>query len=340
MRPFAITLTILLGMVFTLNVVLTVVIERLDPAEALFVYKDVDDRRYQKARIEVMPAARIVTFGSSRVLTLSAAAAGLGPGELYNAGVGAATVEDYIALWNLLRKQGKAPEVAVFSVDAWVVDRAQPPARWRSLSAEVTEFLDVRGDEPVALWSRAREVTFRWDRAKELFSYSLLRVTMRDLRHVWRMRNSDRMGPNSLAEEDYGAHWEGQSEEHVRRVAEEYGRAGADGLREFHLDRERAEWLEALWRDMQAHGVRVLAYMPPYHPVTWELLQADPQTASALRITGAAVTEAARSTGVVFRDESDPASIPCAESEFYDGRHPKGVCLGRIVNGLLRESAL
>ena len=341
MSPFAVTVAGLLGTVLALNVVMTVAIERLDPAQAIAVYKDVDDRRFQKARIEVMPRARVAVFGSSRILPLSTAAAGLPPGALFNAGVGAATVEDYIALWMRLRKQEKVPDVAVFSVDAWVVDWAQPPARWRSLAGDVTEFLDAHGRGSAELWSRSRQAVFLWERAKDLLSYSLLRVTIRDLRQVWRTRTAPDAGVAArLAEEDYGARWEGQGEEQVRRIAIEYARAGADGLRDFHLDRQRVEWLEALWRDMRAHQVTVLVYMPPYHPATWALLQADPRAAQALRSTHDALGDTARAAGVGFHDASDPARIPCAESEFYDGRHPKGVCLGRVVKRLLRESGL
>lgn len=216
MSPFAVTVAGLLGAVLGPNVVTTLILEHLDPAHAIAVYKGVD-RRFQKARIEVTPRARVAVFGSSRVLPLSTAAAGLPPGALLNAGVGGATVEDYIALWMLLRRQGKVPEVAVFSVDAWVVDRTQPPARWRSLAADVTEFLDAHGGGPAELWSPSRQAVVWWGRAKDLLSYTLLRATIRDLRQVWRTRAAPGDAAALLAEEDYGARWEGQSEEQVRR---------------------------------------------------------------------------------------------------------------------------
>lgn len=84
----------------------------------------------------------------------------------------------------------------------------------------------------------------------------------------------------------------------------------------------------------------MLAYMPPYHPAAWELLQTDPRAAPALRSARDALGDAARAPGVVFSDASDPARIPCGASEFYVGRHPKGVCVGRVVQTMLRETGL
>ncbi len=53
---------------------------------------------------------QVVAFGSSRVWELSTAVVGTQRGDFYNAGLAAATVEDYIVLWSVLKSNTLAFE--------------------------------------------------------------------------------------------------------------------------------------------------------------------------------------------------------------------------------------
>src|SRR5262245_66457246 len=84
------------------------------PGLAMVFSGYVDERRLQKARIATIPRPRVVAFGSSRIRELSSAALDASPGTFYNAGMSAASVEDYIAVRELLRATRKIPDPAVF----------------------------------------------------------------------------------------------------------------------------------------------------------------------------------------------------------------------------------
>ena len=46
-------------------------------------------------------------------------------------------------------------------------------------------------------------------------------------------------------------------------------------LRAFAWDAARDRLLDFLWRDMRTHGVQIIAYLPPYHPLVWESVRHD-----------------------------------------------------------------
>jgi hypothetical protein len=85
----------------------------LGPGQAVLGYRNVDERRFQRARLGVITRPQVVVFGSSRVMQIVGALVGVGPTAFYNLGMSGATVEDYVGLWEVLRRQDKIPERAI-----------------------------------------------------------------------------------------------------------------------------------------------------------------------------------------------------------------------------------
>ncbi len=239
-----------------------------------------DERRFQKARIAAIPRPRVVAIGSSRVMQLSTPGLGLRPGEFYNAGIPAPTVEDYIAVWWWLKRYGKIPDVAVFSVDVWAFHRYQSQVHVAVVADEVTRFLEGAGVGRGVFWRPAQEVVYWWYRAKEFFSYTVLRRSLRDLERM-RIGRAPRgadvfqifvpeaeMAGRSARRADGSMVNDGPSPNEppadVGPAAVRFVLPGTTDLGGFQWDAERAARLELLWRDMTAAGVKIVAYMPPY----------------------------------------------------------------------------
>jgi len=365
MRPFVLSLAMMLGLVVAVNLVATWDQERRDRrleagaarlAPGLVVAFDgqVDERRFQQARLEVIGRPRIVAFGSSRVRDVASEIAGAVPGEFYNAGMSAAGVDDYIALWSLLERRGNVPEVAVFSVDAWVLSAGNDAPRWIALAPEVARFLDVAGAR-AGMPLLAQQLLYRWYQAKEFLSFAVLQSSVRDLaRGVagHRQRGDDllhTMSAGLVREADVGARqairvdgsvirpkeMRDRSTDLVREEVVRHVSGGPYGLADFRWEPARGERLAALWRDMRAAGVDLVVYMPPYHPAAWALLEANPRHAASLRQAKDFLARLSREVGASFVDASDPASIPCAEADFYDMQHATPDCLRRLWQRLL-----
>jgi uncharacterized protein YfiM (DUF2279 family) len=366
MRAFAVTVGLLLLGVVGLNALAGWDAERQDrrfqaaaallqPGQAVIVTRELDDRRLQRMRLQTIPRPAVVAFGSSRVMPLGGAALGLAPGRFYNAAVSAASVEDHIAFWQLIKRAGRLPDIAIFSIDHWALARSQEEVRWLALSEEVSEFLDGAGRGSGWGWAPLHALVYRWARFKDLFSYTVLKASAADLERAARGRGrrgaeveaslrrdvvaESQVGDRRAVRADgsliYDRVYAGRAAEQVREEAVRFARAGARGLAEFRVDPERLARLELLWRDMRARGVEVVVYLPPYHPAAWALIRADPRAATALADSAAAVAGLTARVGARFLDASDPGSIPCDAGRFYDGDHARVECLRAVIERLL-----
>jgi len=365
MRAFVLTIGLLLLGVLAVNALAAWDAERQDrrfqaaaallqPGQAVIVTRELDDRRLQRMRLQTIPRPAVVAFGSSRVMPLGGAALGLAPGQFYNAAVSAASVEDHVGFWQILKRGGRVPDIAIFSVDHWALARSQE-VRWLALSGEVAEFLDGAGRGPGWGWAPLHALVYRWARFKELFSYTVLKASVADLERAARGRGrhgaevetslrrdvvaEGQVGGRRAVRADgsliYDRAYGGQAAEQVREEAVRFARAGARGLAEFRVDPERLARLELLWRDMRAQGVEVVVYLPPYHPAAWALIRAEPRAATALADSAAAVAGLAARVGARFLDASDPGSIPCDAGRFYDGDHARVECLRAVIERLV-----
>jgi hypothetical protein len=364
-RPYLVTVCLLVALVLSINGAaawdrarhearVRQLASEFRPGLALVFSGYVDERRLQKARIATIAPPRIVAFGSSRIRELSSATIEASAGMFYNSGMSAASVEDYIAMWALLRASGKIPEQAIFSLDAWLFNGAHEQVRWLALGDIVTGFLghDDRGRAMAPVFS---EAMYRWYRLKELLSFTVLTTSIADLERplMGRRRLGERVaealqrdlvpeaevgGRNAIRADGSVIRAAGRPTiDDLRVTAERYARGGETHLGSFRWDTQRAHRLELLWRDMRAHGVQIVAYMAPYHPVAWRLLRSDPAQAKAIETTAAFLADLAVRLHVRFLDASDPGIIPCGEAEFYDAEHADPACLALVVTRLWRR---
>ena len=366
MRAFAVTVSALLFLVVAINGFgawesyrheqrFQAVAAHLRPGQAVIIERDFDDRRFQRMRVQVIPRPAVVAFGSSRVMPVSGGALGLAPGQFYNAAVSAASLEDHLALWQLLKRSGHIPEVAIFSIDHWALAESQEAVRWLAFSREVSEFLDGAGRGMGWAWDPVQRISYAWARFKELFSYTVLRASLTDIERAARGRRRygagvlESLQRDVVGEEHVGGRravradgsliyeraYDGQSVREVQEEAVRFARSGARGLAEFRVDRQRLARLELLWREMRARGVELVVYLPPYHPATWALIRNDHRAAAALAANAAAVGGVGARMGARFLDASDPNSIPCGPEKFYDGDHARVECLLPVIQRLL-----
>lgn len=366
MRPFVVVVAVLLGMAAGLNgftawdrarheARIEQAAAAFRPGLALLDYRDTDERRFQKARLAVIPRPRVVAFGSSRVMTVSTAMVDATPGEFYNIGLSGGTVEDFIVLWTALRDAGKVPRVALFAIDNYEFNASQSQIRWLAWADEVARFVDTAG---VAGWprrARLERLLYRWYQAKELVSYAVLETSLRELNRLaaGRQRRGaellDALGGRLVPEAQtagqralradgslvYEREYAGRPAALVDADALDFAVRTKAGLGAFTWDAERARRLELLWRDMRAHGVAIVAYLPPYHPIVWDAVRRDSDLALGLATTTTFLERLGRAVGARVLDYSDPAAIPCAAGDFLDGRHVRSDCQRRLLARVL-----
>jgi hypothetical protein len=353
-RVFALTLGVLLAVVVAVNVAggwsaerdearVQAVAAALGPGEAVLGYRNVDERRFQRARLGAIPRPQVVVFGSSRAMQIAGALVGVTPPGFYNLGMSAATVEDFVGLWEILRRQDKIPERAIFSLDPWIFNAEAEPVHW---AREVDAFTAGH-----SRWTIVDAARGAWNRAKELVSYEVLRESARRLRRALRSRPGaaagaaealivaepavgDRQALRADGSLIYDGAFQRRSPLEVQDDAVHWAATNGPNLVRFRFNPERLRLLEALWRDLRARGVQIVAYIPPYHPAAWRVMAAEPRQHEALDEMRATIAALAARMKVPFRDFADPAAIPCAAGEFFDGVHPRPPCLEKLLRRL------
>lgn len=361
-RPFVVALVLLVSAVAGINGAAgwarTRHEDRIRDAAAVFTqgqvllgYRNIDERRFQRARLAAIPRPRLVAFGSSRVMEVSTAMIEVGPGEFYNAGLSGGTVEDFIALWSVLKATGKAPKVALFAIDISMFNLSLDQVRWLVWSNDVNQFIERAQTGRARMFPDVEPALLAWYRAKDLMSYAVLAVAFQDLRRLRAGR--DRHGADLIRLLDtqlvpetqvagrralradgsliYDEGTSNLSATAVREIALRYAAVDAGGLKNFQWNAERARRLELLWQDMIDHGVTIIAYLPPYHPLVWRSLSSNRIYGAAIADSRSVVQSLARRLGVKFTDALDPSSIPCGESDFYDGGHARTACVYRLI---------
>lgn len=362
MRPFVATLVLLVSAVACINAAASWARGRHEdrirdaaaaftPGQVLLDYRNTDERRFQKARLAAIPRPRLVAFGSSRVMEVSTAMIEAGPGEFYNAGLSGGTVEDFIALWSVLKATGKMPEVALFAIDIWMFNLNLDQVRWLVWSDDVNQFIQRSRTGRARRFPGAEPALLAWYRAKDLMSYAVLAVAFQDVRRLRAGRErhgadlvrvlgtrlvpeTQVAGRRALRADGSLIYDQGTSNLSViavREIAVRYAAVDAGGLRNFQWNAERARRLELLWQDMIDHGVTIIAYLPPYHPLVWRSLSSNRIYGSAIADSRSFVQSLARRLGATFTDALDPSSIPCGESDFYDGGHSSTACVARLM---------
>ncbi len=366
MRWFAVTVLASLALVIAVNGVATLDRARQDarlraaaatlrPGLAMVFGGFVDERRLQKARLEVIERPRVTVFGSSRVREMSGALVHAAPGTFYNLGLSAAAVEDYIGLWSLIEERGIRPRIAVFGVDAWVFNVNHEQRLWHALAPEVSRFQGGVTGGDWARWRRLRQALDGWEQAKELLSYTVLETSLRDLERtvVRRKRRGDDLlralagdlVPEPAIDGQRAIRADGSvivpppdaTPAQIREAVLHHVRTGPYGLVDFRWNPEAAAALERLWREMRARGVDLIVYTPPYHPAAWEVLRREPHYRAALDSTAVFLARLTTQVGARFLNASDPAVIPCGEAEFYDVQHATAPCLERLWKRLFPQ---
>lgn len=324
---------------------------RLVPGQALLGYRDTDERRFQQARLEVIRRPRVVAFGSSRIMLASTAMVGVASEEFYNAGLSGGTVEDFIVLWSVLERRGALPDTVLFVVDNWAFNRMHPQVRWLEWADDVNRFVDAGAGSRAPFGLAVGPAMYRWYQVKDLFSYTVFKTSLSELRRRRERRGaeiveslsrdlvpeSDVAGRRALRADGslmYDRAYVDQPVAQVRDEAVRYAASAKGNLGNFQWDTERGARIELLWRDMRARGVRLVAYLPPYHPAAWAILSRDPRNVAAVAATETFLTSLAGRVDARFANFTDPASVPCPEEEFLDGTHARAACLERIFRRL------
>lgn len=275
-------------------------------------------KKYEMASRQYPPPDTLV-IGSSRVMTMRPAdVESLLGGRAFNWGVPSATAEDYYAATRLCtEKLGIKLKRIIVAVDLEAFNPAEP------LMPEARYLSDYAGY--LSLSPEANASNF------EKFALILSMQQTRESIAVLRRKLERTKGaPKTIIQND-GYVFQAQREKTINEGTFDLEKILAQRVRKYpvrslklegytHADRRRLEYLRMFLEYCSERSIIVYAYLTPYHPDLWKVIDAIPES-SRLREVELAIGSVFKRYGVNLHDFSKVESFGGNPSRFYDEIH-------------------
>lgn len=255
--------------------------------------------------------------------------------KIYNASVSAASLEDYIAIYQLFRSANKLPKKIILGVDPWVLNANNPQEAWTILSPEYSELLKKMHIANSGGMFLQGSTFFSEIISPQYFKYSInylvdyykknrkLPVTSSDIYATPKLYGDKniKLANGTIS---YNAKFRTKTIKEVNDDAISYSKQEPIySLGNFlKLDTKRAYLFEKFVELVISDGVEMVLFLPPYHPIVYEKISRD---AKYRTVIDAEVyyRNYAGERGIKIIGSYNPAGCSLNEDMFYDGMHPK-----------------
>jgi peptidoglycan/LPS O-acetylase OafA/YrhL len=296
-------------------------------SKAVFT-SNMDERQFIKYRIKYENLnPEVIVLGSSRIMLIGEQEY---RGKVLNLGVSGASVEDDIAIADLVMKKFK-PSTVLLGADPWLFNAKSGQDRWLSLRDEYVEGLSSLGRPDL----KALANPPKWDQTlssgNELFNLgsrlydSVNRSKLAVDNDVPEVRDKIRRDGTRVYNTSYATKTEGEMEREFDDLLN-YSMAS------YIPSKESKSNFESLV-ESYSKRCRVVLVLSPYHPKMFERMKAERRI---YLDTEREFRALARKYGVRIVGSYDPAMVGCGRSDFYDGMHPKENCMEKALSELAR----
>ena len=297
------------------------------------------EREIRLDQMRSAPKPDLVILGSSRAMLIDSGLFRRGL-IVRNLGVSGASVEDDVALWEILKRLHKRPRYVLLSLDPWILNRNAGQDRWMALASYRDAFL-WRINPSVAEGVRRSVFRIRSTLLQSLqemtglLSWGSLKASIKLVRHpkVWRERPFITL-EETRPEDSTGYRSDGSFLYPQNFVRPKTSSEIEDLAREFALGREvysLGRWtfdpdaiylLNLLLDDMRRDSVQVIMVLPPYQPLAGTLVRQRSGYESVLDDSTSAFREmASKHPEAAFCDATQCPDSGCLPTEFLDGMH-------------------
>jgi hypothetical protein len=236
--------------------------------------------------------------------------------------------------------------VLILGLDPWLLNKNNDQKRWRSLSAEYNEIAGLITSD--AKYSQSGNISFQ--KYLELLSPSYFQASLsaciRNL--LSKEKKQGEYFPIAGRDSKFGVKLSDGSliyDEKMRTISPEG--ASREAISYTHeipvyslgnfntLDAGYIKTLKKFIDLITKDNVRIVFYLPPYHPIVYKNLSVSGQYKTILKAQQYFMT-LAKDKGIKVFGSYDPDDCFLKEADFYDGMHAKREALPRIF----KEAAL
>ncbi len=298
-----------------------------------------DERLLQKAYVNNLKRRNdVIVLGSSRSMQLRSH---LFPGmSFFNHGVSGASIEDYLAIYELYEQREFVPSIVVLGLDPWILNQYSRQNRWKSLRWEyfsITHRLNINPD-----------IINSDNESKKLMELISLPYLKESIRKFLFYKNQGKYFPTSnynLADSNvilrdgsylYNRKYRTKTPEEVKASAISYVSGNSIySLNNFKcLDKKALISLEKFVEYLQDNNIKVIFFLPPYHPYVYKFMSKSEKYRIILE-TENYFRKLANNKGITILGSYNPNDPCCCRpDDFLDGMHPKKSCLNNVLRNV------
>lgn len=285
-----------------------------------------DERLVQKEIITKMVDSReIIILGSSRTMLIRDDYLN---SDVFNYSVSGASLEDLIAIYQILRTRKIKLEKVILGIDPWMFNKYNEREKWISLSAEYYAFMGVEKD--VTYWARYKQLispSYFQNSIKLLFDYSVPVATSKK-----KNKALTKLSDGSLV---YGEEYRSVTPEKLEDRVNRYLNGDIYALSNFsEVSAEYTHLFQRLIKDIKENDIEVVFFLSPYHPRVFRRIESKYKMVLEVEEY---INQFAIQKDIKVVGSYDPFELQMDSTYFYDAMHLKEKGVKKILAGLKEE---
>jgi len=296
--------------------------QKMVNGEIIAGLKNFDDRKFRKAMIQnTTYPVEWVAIGSSRTMQLRQRHILDGNISFQNYSVAGASIEDYIGILAVYKKQHNAlPKNIILGIDPWVFNRNNNQTRYKVLAKDINELLSEMNSTELVN-------TVADNNLKKLCSINYVKENIKFLKarkgiNYYYIADSIEVD-DYLREPDGSLHYPFYRRhpdfEKVKELAKNYTKGKVYSLENFSELANR-ELFNLFIDYLKENNVNIIFYLPPYNPITYDILKNNPKYAKIDEVENY-LTSISKKKGITLIGSYNPHLYNLQSTDFFDGMH-------------------
>jgi len=286
-----------------------------------------DERILQRELInKIKSKPDILILGSSRTMLINSSY--FENKKLINNSVSGASIEDFIAIYQMYKTKDMLPKKIILGIDPWLFNENNGQKRWRSLKKEYYSFFNKTTDEDILN-----------NKTEQLFSFSYFQSSLRSLPAIV-LGKSNPIPSNEIYNETntkiidgsltYSEKYRNVSIENVNNGAKDYIVDKIYSIENFNIISPKIlKEFDDLCKEMQSNGIELSFFLAPYHPLVYAKIKKDYKVV----LEGEKmISKYADQNNIRIFGSFNPIKIEIDNTGFYDGMHSKEKTIQKILD--------
>jgi hypothetical protein len=300
-----------------------------------------NERDLKKALAEYPINYDCAVIGSSHIMQISSNSKNKSLtgvcSSLINLGVDGGTLEDYLAMSNIILKNIEfRPKTIVFGIDPWSLNFGRDK-RWIRYEEDYFEMKDKLSEKYSAA-SLEGDGRLKKDLLLNLFNMIYFKRSLSAIfedkvtiitqapkfNHNIGLKLPVKLPDGSLI---YSAEYIAKAKKSIKNIS---GKESYKIVSNHYYQDNAIIAFEKLIQHLIKSKIKVVFVLTPYHQRVWS--NKDQPIITAFRITEGKVHDIAKKYKIQVIGSYNPKKTECLESEFYDHSHAKYKCLAKLEN--------